>query len=113
MTGTYTPIIKTLVRAIPIIRSSDNVVLKWNLIVNYRYEGSIIENLPEWENNYEEDVIVENLNKTINDFTKQELVELMGQNIENSVFHIHYESFNLNQQSSETIISDFNIDTLT
>ena len=92
MTGTYTPITKTLKKATANVRTSDNVVLEWNIEVIYEFAGD--SDLVAWKNTYSHSEDVAYLGKTQEQFTKSELIAMMPANIEGHIFHAHYEAFN-------------------
>lgn len=106
----YTPIIKTLKKATPVIRKEDNVVKSWDIEVVYAYEGDAEAGLPAWKTTYSENEDVEYMNKTVDQFTKSELIGFMSPMIENSIFEAHYESQNM--PAKEERVSDFNINSL-
>lgn len=106
----YGPITKTLKKATPTVRLSDNVVKEWNVEVVYSYAGDVEKNLPAWKTFYTETEDVEYLGKTVDEFTKAELISFMGPVIENSIFEAHYESQNM--PATEKCVGDFDINTL-
>tara|TARA_R110000772_G_scaffold9921_5_gene32168 strand:- start:2008 stop:2349 length:342 start_codon:yes stop_codon:yes gene_type:complete len=93
----YTPITKTLKKATPTIRSSDNVVKSWNVEVVYSYAGDATADpvLPAWKTSYSETEDVLYLGKTADEYTKSELIGFMNPSIENHIFEAHYESQNM------------------
>lgn len=106
----YSPITKTLKKAVPTVRTSDNVVKRWDIEVVYSYDGDLERDLPAWKTTYSESEDVEYLGKTVNQFTKSELIGFMSPNIENHAFEAHYESQNL--PATETADANFNINSL-
>lgn len=106
----YGPITKTLKKATPTIRLSDNVVKEWNIEVVYSYAGDVEKNLPAWKTSYSETEDVEYLGKTADQFTKAELIGFMSPMLENSIFEAHYESQNM--PATEERVGDFDINTL-
>lgn len=106
----YSPIVKTVKKASPTVRTSDNVVKKWDIEVVYSYAGDPANNLPAWKTTYSESEDVEYLGKTVDQFTKTELLGFMNPMIENHIFEAHYEANNL--PATENRVSDFNISNL-
>ena len=108
----YTPT-KTLISAKPRIRSSDDVVISWDLEVEYNLAANTENSLPEWSTVYSSDINTESLNKTADGFTKSELISLMPEAYDR-VFDDHYEHFNnLNEKPVEVIVNEeFNVDSL-
>lgn len=106
----YTPIIKTLKHATPVVKTSDNVVKSWDIEVVYAYAGDETQGLPAWKTTYSENEDVEYMNKTVEEFTKSELISFMNPQIENAIFEAHYEAFNL--PAKEERDSQFNINDL-
>jgi len=106
----YTPIIKTLKKATPVIRKEDDVVKSWEIDVVYAYEGDSAADLPAWKTTYSENEDVEYMNKTVDQFTKTELISFMNPQIENAIFEAHYEANNI--PAKEERQSDFNINSL-
>lgn len=110
--ATYTPITKTLVKAIPTVRAADSFVTRWEIEVEYAYAGNGAE-LTEWKTTYSESAEVAEPSKVATDYTKAELIALMPAVIEDHVFHAHYEAFNLPQaEPTEAADNEFNIDNL-
>ncbi len=93
----YSPITKTLKKAEPTVRTSDNVVKQWEIEVIYSYAGDEDADpaLPAWKTTYSETEDVEYMNKTVSQFTKSELVAMMPTNLENHIFEAHYEAHNM------------------
>lgn len=106
----YTPITKTLKKATPVVRTSDNVVKSWDIEVVYSYAGDEEKELPAWKTTYSETEDVEYMNKTVGEFTKKELIGFMNPQIENSIFEAHYEAFNL--PAKEERNNEFNVNDL-
>jgi hypothetical protein len=106
----YAPITKTLKKATPTIRTSDNVVKSWDIEVVYSYAGDEENNLPAWKTSYNENEDVEYLGKTVDQFTKAELIGFMSPMIENHIFEAHYESQNL--PATEERVGNFDINSL-
>jgi len=110
MMAKYSPLTKTLKKAVPTVRASDNVVKRWEIEVVYAYAGDADNNLPAWKNTYSESEDVEYLGKTVDQFTKSELVDFMSPMIENHIFEAHYESQNL--PATESSDGNFNVNSL-
>lgn len=109
----YTPT-KTLISAKPRIRSSDDVVISWELEVEYSLAADVENNLPEWTTIYSCEAETENLDKSTLDFTKSELISLMP-DVYDIVFDDHYEHFNnigVSEQVEVIADQDFNVDNL-
>jgi len=106
----YSPITKTLKKAVPTVRTSDNVVKRWDIEVVYSYDGDLENDLPAWKTTYSESEDVEYLGKTVNQFSKSDLIGFMNSNIENHIFEAHYEANNL--PPTETADANFNINSL-
>lgn len=97
----YSPIIKTLKKAVPTVRAADNVVTRWEVEVEYAYEGDGAD-LPAWSTSYSESTDIKDPTKTAADYTKAELIALVPSVIDDHVFHAHYEAFNLPAPEPET-----------
>ena len=95
--------VKTLKKATPTIRTSDNVVKKWDIEVIYTEPTS------GWNRAYPHSDEVEYLNKTAEQFTKEDLIALMPPVMED-VFSSHYETFNT--PATEERVSNFNLNDL-
>jgi hypothetical protein len=92
---------KTLVKAIPRVRTEDNVVLSWDLTVNFEHEG--------WSREYPHTQDVTSLNKEADEFTQSELLGFLPPVLD-LVFDSHYETFNLPPKEEQ--ITDFDVTTL-
>lgn len=113
--ATYSPITKTLVKAVPTKRTSDNFVTRWDIEVNYAYAGDAEADpeLPAWNTDYSESVEIETPSKIATGYTKAELVAMMPAVIDDHVFHAHYEAFNLTPATpAESSEDDFDLETL-
>lgn len=106
----YTPIIKTLKKAVPTIRNDTGIVKSWDIEVVYAYDGDETQDLPAWKTTYSETEDVEYLAKTADQFTKSELISFMNPQIENAIFEAHYEAHNL--PAKEERQGDFDINSL-
>jgi hypothetical protein len=93
---------KTLVKAIPRVRTEDNVVLSWDLTVNFEYDG--------WSREYPHTQDVTSLGKEADEFTQTELINLLPAVLD-LVFDSHYETFNL--PPKEERLSEFDVNSLT
>lgn len=100
MTGTYTPIVKTLKKATATIRKEDSVVVSWEVEVIYAFEGD--ETNPAWSTTYSVEEDVEYLEKTQEQFTKSDLIALISPVHDNHIFHAHYEAHNI-PPATETV----------
>lgn len=96
------PYTKTLKKAKPTVRLSDNVVKSWDLEVIYKADAD------GWSRSYDHREDVEYLNKTPTQFTKAEL--LAFSNLPDAVWDAHYEAFNM--PATEERIGDFNLNDL-
>jgi hypothetical protein len=92
---------KTLVSAVPRVRTEDNVVLSWDLTVNFEHNG--------WSRDYPHTHDVTSLNKTVNDFTQSELIGYLPP-VMDLVFDSHYITFNL--PSTEETLADFDVNSI-
>lgn len=113
--ATYAPITKTLVKAVPTKRASDNFVTRWEIEVNYAYAGDADADpvQPAWDTDYSESVQIETPEKVATGYTKAELIAMMPAVIDDHVFHAHYEAFNLAPaEPEETAEDDFDLETL-
>lgn len=113
--ATYAPITKTLVKAVPTKRASDNFVTRWEIEVNYAYAGNADADpvQPAWNTDYSESVTIETPEKVATGYTKAELIAMMPAVIDDHVFHAHYEAFNLAPaEPEESAENDFDLDTL-
>lgn len=113
--ATYAPITKTLVKAVPTKRASDNFVTRWDIEVNYAYAGDAEADpvQPAWDTDYSESVTIETPSKVATGYTKAELIAMMPAVIDDHVFHAHYEAFNLAPaEPEESAENDFDLDTL-
>ena len=106
----YSPITKTLKKAVPTVRAADDVVKSWDVEVVYAYAGDEDNGLPAWSTTYSESADVEYQGKKASEFTKAELIGFMSPMIENHIFEAHYEAFNL--PATETRDDSFDISTL-
>lgn len=107
--ATYTTT-KTIVSAKPAVRASDNIVMNWELEVEYTFAGDPDNSLPEWSSTYGHNAETEHLNKTLADFTRAELIGMMPEVYDN-VFDDHYEHFNnINQPTADVITVDEEFD---
>lgn len=110
--ATYTPITKTLTKAVPTARASDGFVTRWEIEVNYAYAGNGSD-LPAWDTDYSESVEIETPEKAATGYTKAELIAMMPAVIEDHVFHAHYEAFNLAPaEPTEAADNEFDINNL-
>ena len=113
--ATYTPITKTLSKAVPTKRASDNFVTRWEIEVNYAYAGDADADpvQPAWDTDYSESVEIETPSKVATDYTQAELIAMMPSVIEDHVFHAHYEAFNLAPaEPEEEADNEFDVSTL-
>jgi uncharacterized protein YciW len=113
--ATYAPITKTLVKAVPTKRASDNFVTRWEIEVNYAYAGDADADpvQPAWDTDYSESVQIETPEKVATGYTRAELIAMMPAVIDDHVFHAHYEAFNLAPaEPEESAENDFDLDTL-
>lgn len=94
---------KILKKATPTVRTSDNVVKKWDIEVIYKDTTS------GWNRAYPHTEDVEYLNLTADQFTKDQLVGFMPSNMD-VIFEAHYDAFNT--PPKEERISDFNLNNL-
>lgn len=81
---------KMLKKATPKVRTSDNVVLSWDIEVLFTHTKS---DGKKWSRSYPHTEDVEYLNKTTNNYTKSELLSFMP-NMD-VIFDAHYEAHNL------------------
>lgn len=110
--ATYTPITKTLTKAIPTARAADGFVTRWEIEVEYAYAGDGAD-LPEWKTTYSESKEIDEPSKAATSYTKAELIAMMPAVIEDHVFHAHYEAFNLPQPEPEVAAdNEFDISNL-
>jgi hypothetical protein len=110
--ATYTPITKTLVKAVPTVRAADNYVTRWEIEVEYAYDGDGAD-LPAWKTTYSESKEIAEPSKATSGYTKAELIAMMPAVIEDHVFHAHYEAFNLAPaEPEEAADNEFDLDTL-
>lgn len=109
--ATYTPITKTLTKAVPIKRVEDNFVVRWEIEVDYAYAGDGAE-LPAWTTTYSHSIEISEPSKVATDYTKAELVASMPPVLEEHVFHAHYEAFNIVQPVTEEEDQEFTLDNL-
>lgn len=111
--ATYGPITKTLKKAVPTIRTSDNVVKEWEIEVVYSYAGddTTVPVQPAWKTTYSEREDVEYLGKTADQFTKAELIGFMNPMMETAIFPAHYEASGW-KPATEDRVNDFDINTL-
>ena len=113
--ATYSPVTKTLVKAVPTKRASDNFVTRWEIEVNYAYAGNAKADpvQPAWNSDYSETVEFETPSKVTTAYTKAELIAMMPSVIDDHVFHAHYEAFNLAPaEPEEAAEDDFDLDAL-
>lgn len=101
------PATKTIQSAKPTIRTSDNVVIIWELVINFTYL--------DFSRTYVRSIELENPVKTTSEYTQQELLELFP--ILDRVFDAQYEHYldNINNPvtpvATETV-TNFDISTL-
>ena len=108
----YTPITKTLVKAIPTVRAADNFVTAWEIEVEYSYAGNGSD-LPEWTTTYSERAEIATPEKAATAYTKAELIAMMPSVIEDHIFEAHYEAFNLPaEEPTEAADSEFDLTNL-
>jgi hypothetical protein len=102
----YLPIVKTLKKATPTVRTADGIVKKWDIEVVYAFAGDV-DNVA-WSTSFSTTEDVEYLGKTVAQWTKTELVALMDVVHENHIFHAHYEAHNKppTEDRQEISISD-------
>lgn len=100
------PATKILNKATPRIRTSDNVVISWNIEVVFSYDKS---DGTKFTRTYHHIEDVEFLNKLVTDFTKTELLGYIPIVLD-EVFDTHCDSFNL--PPIEQILINFNVNTL-
>lgn len=100
------PATKILNKATPRIRTSDNIVISWNIEVVFSYDKP---DGTKFSRTYHHNEDVEYLNKLINDFTKTELLGYIP-TVLDEVFDHHYETFN--NPPTEQSITNFNVNNL-
>ena len=100
------PATKILKKAVPTVRTEDNVVKKWDIEVIYKHTNA---NNVSWSRAYPHMEDVEYMNKTANQFTKAELISFMSSNMD-VVFDAHYDAHNT--PPTEERVSEFNINNL-
>lgn len=100
------PATKTLKKATPKIRVSDNVVKSWEIEVVYTHTRA---NNTTWSRSYPHTEDVEYLNKTVDEFTKTDLLNYMPANMD-VIFDAHYAAHN--EPPTEETVSNFNLNSL-
>lgn len=96
-------ITKILKKAIPTVRTSDDIVKAWEIEVLYKNDAD------GWTRSYDTREDVEYLNKKADAFTKEELIALMPSNMD-VIFEAHWTAHNT--PATEERVSDFNINDL-
>lgn len=101
-------ITKEIRSAIPTIRTADNIVLSWELIIKFTYS--------DFSRSYNKIVEIENPTKIASEFTQQELIGLFP-TILDAVFTAQYDSYiqSLNNPIIEVnteIVTNFDINSL-
>lgn len=94
---------KILKKATPTVRTSDQVVKKWDIEVIYKNTAD------GWTRAYPHSEDVEWMNKTASEFTKTELIALMP-TVTDAVFESHWTTFNT--PPTEERVGDFNLNDL-
>lgn len=97
---------KTLKKASPTVRTTDNVVKQWDIEVIYAHTNN---DGKTWSRAYPHTEDVEYLSKTPSQFTKAELISLMPSNMD-VIFDAHYDAHNA--PVVEEKVSNFSLDDL-
>jgi hypothetical protein len=94
---------KILKKATPTVRTSDQVVKKWDIEVIYKNTAD------GWTRAYPHNEDVEWMNKTASQFTKEELIALMP-TVTDTVFESHHKT--MTTPRTEQRVGDFNLNDL-
>lgn len=95
--------VKTLTKAVPTL-NENNKVKSWDLSIEY--------SLNEYKSNFSKNVNIENPDKEISQFSKSDLMNLLNIAHLDQVFESQYTSVHLATPSSDTVVSDFDINSL-
>ena len=95
--------VKTLVKAVPTINTSENVV-SWKLVLEY--------SLNDYKSNFVEHVEIENPSKKAADYSKDELIALMDTENIDLAFESRYTNVKVAPQLANSVVNNFNLDDL-
>jgi hypothetical protein len=96
---------KTLNKAVPTVRTSDDVVKSWEIevILTHTREDETI-----WSHTYRHNAEnLESLGKTANQYTAAELIGFLNSNIDD-IFDAHYEAHNTPPEEDKVLDFDIN-----